>query len=114
MIFLLITLLSGCMTHKKQLEWAKTQVIGQCLDSVQEKLIDNGCPNVEYFRGKNVYVFRCKKPDVQRKNFWDTWWFRLTSSGLKWPEDIIKEVEDHTICIDGRFRLEAYPPVKED
>jgi hypothetical protein len=107
---LLIMLFSGCLTNKKQLDIARTEIIGQCLDRIEEKLQNSGCPNIEYFKSQGVLVFRCKKPDVHRENFWDTWWFRLTSSILEWPEDKIQEVEEHTICIDGRFRLEAYPP----
>ena len=101
------------MTNKKMLERAKAQVIGQCLDEIEIILRRNGCPNVEYFRGQHQFVFRCKKANIRRNNFWDTWWFRLTSSGLEWPEDKLPEVEEHTICMDGRFRLEAYPPEEE-
>lgn len=111
--FLMLLTTTGCMTNKKMLEKAKTQIIGQCLDEIEIKLMKNGCPNIEYFRRPQQFVFRCEKPDVRRSNFWDTWWFRLTSSGLKWPADKLPEVEEHTICIDGRFRLEAYPPEEE-
>jgi len=110
---LFILSMNGCMSNKKQLEMAKTKVIGQCIDEIELLLHKNGCPNIQYFRGQQQVVFRCDKPDRMRKNLWDTWWFRLTSSGLVWPEDKLPEVKEHTICIDGRFRLEAYPPEKE-
>ena len=94
------------------LERAKVEVVGICLEEIEIKLMENNCRDIEVFRGKEQFVFRCQKPDRMRKNLWDSWWFRLTSSIKKWPDEIIDEVEHHTICIDGRHRLEAYPPEK--
>ena len=65
---------------------------------------------IEYFQSPKEFIFRCQKPDRFRKNFWDTWWFRLTSTGREWTPEKIDTVREHTICIDGRYRLEAYPP----
>tara|TARA_R100001510_G_C7538682_1_gene127170 strand:- start:263 stop:607 length:345 start_codon:yes stop_codon:yes gene_type:complete len=111
LIFLL--LLNGCITTKKQLEWAKAQVIGQCIEEIEIKLMRSGCVHIEYIRGRDQFVFRCDKPDNMRINLWDTWWFRVTSSIKEWPDEVIEEVERHTICVDGRHRLEAYPPEKQ-
>ena len=110
MNLLFLLLFTSCMTNKKQLEIAKTQIYGICLEEIEIKLMENGCDNVEYFLGRDQFVFRCQRPDRMRKNFWDTWWFRITSSIKEWPEEVINEVRHHTICIDGRHRLEAYPP----
>ena len=107
---LFILLFGSCMTNKKMLEKAKTEIVGQCLEEVQFKMERNGCYDVEYCRGRTQIVFRCSKPDIRRNNFWDTWWFRLTSSIQEWKPELIETVEKHTICIDGRHRIEAYPP----
>ena len=113
MKLLLLSLLVGCMTNKKQIDRAKKELVGQCLEQIEIKLKENHCPNIEIYENPGVMVFRCKKPDVSRENIWDTWWFRLTSSIIEWPEADIQEVEEHTVCIDARFRLEAYPPKEE-
>ena len=98
------------MSTKKQLEQHKNVLLGYCLEEIELKLKESGCYNIEHYKTNTEYVFRCSKPDVHRKNFWDTWWFRLTSSGKKWTPEKIGKIKEHTICIDGRFRLEAYPP----
>ena len=108
--FLFLLSIGGCMSNKRQLEMAKEQIYGNCLEEIEIKLMEAGCDNVEFFRGREQFVFRCQRPDRMRKNFWDTWWFRLTSSIKQWPDELIAEVKHHTICIDGLHRLEAYPP----
>jgi len=110
MNLLFLLLFTGCMTNKKQLEVAKNQIYGNCLEEIEIKLMGVGCDNLEYFRGKDQYVFRCLRPDRMRKSFWDTWWFRLTSSIKEWPDEMVAEVKHHTICLDGQYRIEAYPP----
>jgi len=112
MLLFLGLLFSGCVTNKKMLERAKVEVIGICLEEIEIKLMENNCNNIEFFRGKEQFVFRCQKPDKMRKNLWDSWWFRITSSIKQWPDEVVAEVKHHTICIDGRHRLEAYPPEK--
>ena len=114
MLNLLFALLfAGCITTKKQIEHARGQIIGQCLEKIQAKLLENNCNNIEYYRGHDQFVFRCEKVDKMRKNMWDTWWFRLTSSIKEWPPEKLAIIEQHTICTDGLHRLEAYPPEKE-
>ena len=97
------------MTHKKQLDMHKSSLIGYCVEEIQNKLEKNACPNIEFVKFPTAYIFRCKKPNVQRSNFWDTWWFRLTPSGQEYHPGRLEVVLEHTICIDGRHRLEAYP-----
>ena len=110
-LLLCVSLLAtSCMTNKKMLERAKVEVVGICLEEIEIKLMENHCHDIEFFRGRNQFVFRCAKPDNMRKNLWDTWWFRLTPSTMKHPPEKIDEIKEHTICIDGRHRLEAYPP----
>ncbi len=106
-----VLLLSGCMTNKKMIENAREYMSGiNCLKRLERKLEDNQCTKLEIFRERDQVVFRCHKIEKYKKNLWDTWWFRLTSSGRKFkPEDLVA-VEAHTICIDPQFRIEAYPP----
>jgi len=111
-LFLSFMFLSSCMTNKRQLELHKNSLIGYCLEEIELKLKQNHCHSVNYRKSPTEYIFRCQKPDRYRNNFWDTWWFRLTSSGKKLPPEKEEQIRQHTICIDGRFRLEAYPPSK--
>ena len=111
MKFLLLLALTGCMTNKKMLNNAKNHMNNiNCLKKIEKKFFENQGPNIEVYKERNLIVFRCKKPDIKRKNFWDTWWFRITSPILKIPPELALEIEQHTICIDSQIRLEAYPP----
>ena len=110
---LFLIMIGGCVSNKKILEEARESIDGSdCLLKLEEKLIANGCKNLEVNRRKHEVLIRCKKVDNQRNNVWDTWWFRLSPSILKIHPDQLKTVEEHTICIDPRFRIEAYPPEK--
>ena len=97
------------MTQKKQLNLISDQLIGYCLEEIELRLKENGCYNIEHYKTKNSLVFRCSKPVNKRKNVWDHWWFRLTSSGMRLPPEYAEEIRSHTVCIDGMHRLEAYP-----
>jgi len=108
--FLFLLMFSGCMTNKKMLAQAKASIDGSnCLAKLEEKLRDNHCGRLEVVRKEHEILVRCKKPDNQRKNFWDTWWFRISSSMLDIDAEELLLIEEHTICIDARFRIEAYP-----
>ena len=72
MKLLLLSLLAGCMTNKKQIDRAKTELVGQCLEQIEIKLKVNECADIEVYENPGVLIFRCKKPDVRRKNIWDT------------------------------------------
>ena len=109
-LLLFLGLGTSCVTNKALISKARHEIVGNCLEEIEIKLMEHHCNNIEFFRGDEQFVFRCDKPDVQRKTFWDTWWFRLTSPTKSWPAEIIAEVSYHTICIDGRYRIEAYPP----
>ena len=108
--FLFLLSFSGCMTNKKLLAQAKASIDGtNCLAKLEEKLKDNQCRRLEVVEREYEILVRCKKPNNQRKNFWDTWWFRISSSMLDIDAEQLPLVEEHTICIDARFRIEAYP-----
>ena len=103
--------IGSCATNKKLLSEARSALSGfSCLERVEARLKESKCHNIEIYRGTDSIVFRCHKPDIKRENFWDTWWFRLTSSMNKFEPKKLPIVEKHTICIDPQHRIEAYPP----
>ena len=111
--FLFLLALNGCMTTKKQIEEARNEIDGvDCLLKIEQKLKENHCARLEVNRKQHEVLIRCLKVDRDRKNIWDTWWFRISSSILKIHPDQIEQIENHTICIDPQFRIEAYPPEK--
>ena len=113
--FLFAILMTGCMTNKRMLANAKRDIANHnCLKQVEGKLLVNQCNRIEIYREEIQVVFRCIKPDIKRQNLWDTWWFRMTSSTLQFPPELIVQVEQHTICIDSQIRLEAYPAKEEE
>ena len=107
-----VLLLSGCMTtNKRMIENAREYMSNvNCLSRLERKLEDSQCTKLEIFRGRDQVVFRCHKTEKLKKNLWDTWWFRLTSTGQKFEAEKLPVVEAHTICSDPQFRIEAYPP----
>ena len=99
------------MTNKKMLSDAREVLSNiNCLERVELKLKKNRCYNIEIYRGYDNVIFRCQKPNMKRKNFWDTWWFRLTSSSNKFEPKKLPIIEKHTVCFDSQYRIEAYPP----
>ena len=111
MYLVLTLLLSGCMTTKKNIEKARTDIgASDCLRGLEAKLRENHCSRLEVSRARHEVSIRCMKVDRERKNLWDTWWFRISPSTLKIHPSQIETVEQHTICHDGQVRIEAYPP----
>ena len=112
--FLFLLSMGGCMSNKKLIEQARSDIDGvNCLIKLEEKLKENHCSRLEVNRRRHEVMIRCLKVDRERKNFWDTWWFRISSSMLQIHPDQIQQVKEHTICIDPQFRIEAYPPEKK-
>ena len=112
--FLFMLLLSGCVTNKRTLKHVRGQLGNtECLTKLEKKLYENECFHLEAYRGRDQVVLRCQKPDIKRKNIWDTWWFRITSSKRKILVENLHIIKKHTICIDKDFRLETYPYHKE-
>ena len=114
MYLILTLLLSGCMTTKKKIEMAKIEIgASDCLRGLEAKLVENHCSRLEVNRTRHEVSIRCLKVDRQRKNLWDSWWFRISPSTLKVHPAQVKVVEQHTICHDGHVRIEAYPPEEQ-
>ena len=81
-----------------------------CAKTLETYMRSTGCSDATIIsRGVEV-IIRCKKPDSERKNMWDSYWFRFTPSDISIHDSQIDEIESHTICIDIAHRLEAYPP----
>lgn len=113
MRFLFIILMAGCVSNQKKIEMARAEIDGSnCLIKLEKKLLEHQCRYIDVKRGMDFAYVRCKKVDRERENFWDTWWFKITGSDIEIHSDDIEEVENHTICIDPQFRVEAYPPEK--
>ena len=113
--FLFVMLMSGCMTNKRMLTHAKRDLNNyNCLKQIERKFEDNQCFRLEVYKDGVQVVFRCRKPDMKRRNLWDKWWFRITSPTMRLPPELILQIEAHTICLDSEIRLEAYPPKEEE
>ena len=111
--FLFILLLSGCAMTNKKLEKARFEIgASNCLKALENKLKNSHCTRLVVSRTKQDMTVRCLKVDRYRRDFWDTWWFRISPSSLKIHPTQVEEVEQHTICHDGNVRIEAYPPEK--
>ena len=108
--FLFLLSFSGCMTNKKMIEKARNEIGGvDCLIKLEKKFLENHCTSLDIHRERYYFLVRCKKTNKERKNFWDSWWFRISSIGLEIHPDYLANIEEHTICTDARFRIEAYP-----
>ena len=68
------------------------------------------CEKYEQEERKYSYVLRCHKDDENRGKFWDNYWFRITPANLQIHPISRPTIEEHTICMDDKHRLEAYPP----
>jgi len=93
------------MIKKAKREFGTTD----CIAKLERKLHENKCHDIDVVQRQQEVLIRCKKSDDQRKNFWDSWWFRITSIGLKIHPEQLLQIKEHTICTDVRFRIEAYP-----
>ena len=111
MTTLLFLLTLGCAKHDKLVMSAKHAFRNNnCVDTLKAYVTSAGCSEMFMEERQNEIVFRCKKPDDERGKFYDNYWFRISPAGLVIHEDVIDEIEKHTICIDNHARIEAYPP----
>ena len=69
------------------------------------------CEEINYTRTSEFdIIIRCHKDDSQRTNYWDTNSFRLSWISMKYTEEDLKYINEHTICRDDTWRVEAYKP----
>ena len=108
LLFLLSTI--GCI-KKDMVKTARLAFTdNNCAKTLELYMRSAGCSDAEIVNRNVEIILRCKKPDAERHNIWDTYWFRFTPSDLKIDKSQIDEIEKHTICKDSMHRLEAYPP----
>ena len=83
-----------------------------CLQSLRVKLEENDCLQLAYAtKDYTDMLIRCYKEDSLRKNMWDTNWFRLSASDIYYSDpEADYFIKEHTICVDGTWRIESYPP----
>lgn len=118
LIWAMLLMLASC-GKRSLIKTARMEFIEgiQCLDTLRARMQDAGCDSMQVeHRGNPLkgeaeeILFRCYKDEKDRGKFWDNYIFRMTYSNLQWEEEALKEIEDHTICIDKVVRIEAYAP----
>ena len=107
MWLLLIMGIAGC-PKKDLVKEARSAFTNQnCVRTLDTYMRGAGCHDLYLKKEPVAVVIKCKKE--QTNSMWDRYWFRISPSFLKISPDQLPEVERHTICIDDRHRLEAYP-----
>ena len=111
---LLFLLLFSCLkkqplNHKTVRGFFENKV---CLETLRKNLNEADCPQLRYTSlGVNDVMFRCHKPDAERGDFWDNYVFRISPATTQYKDaGSLELIQDHTICLDSKIRIEAYPP----
>tara|TARA_R100000808_G_scaffold24954_1_gene59855 strand:- start:422 stop:799 length:378 start_codon:yes stop_codon:yes gene_type:complete len=82
-----------------------------CGESLKYHLGLAGCVEMAVVQTDDAeWLIRCHKPKSDRGDFWDNYVFRITPSMAGLDHQYANLIEEHTICIDERVRIEAYPP----
>ena len=105
---MLFILLLSCMKFS-----APETLMGSenCLLALKQKLEDNGCVELNYItQDYSDALVRCHKKDIDRRNIWDTNWFRMSPIGMVYASPEAEFVKEHTICVDNIWRIESYDP----
>lgn len=86
--------------------------VEDCLAVLKENMTAADCPLLSVTNATEVDVMiRCKKPDVERGEFWDNYIFRISPADVQYSTDEdISLIDTHTVCVDAGMRIEAYPP----
>ena len=83
----------------------------RCVETLEYHLKLVGCEKIQTQSDGPFHVLiRCHKKDSERGEFWDNYVFRISPAALRYEEEIQKEVDEYTICLDPQIRLEAFPP----
>ena len=116
MNFILILILS--CAKQPQIDHMKARELlnsNDCLASLKAHMELAECPELRYkMLSEYDIMFRCHKPEDQRKSFWDTHVFRVSPAWIEYTGDEKKYMDDHNICIDDHIRIEAFPPILEE
>ena len=107
MWLLLIMGVAGCPKKNLVKEARSAFTNENCVKTLEVYMRSAGCHEVHLKKEPSAIVIKCKKD--QTTSIWDRYWFRISPSILKISPKQLSKVEKHTICIDERHRLEAYP-----
>ena len=89
----------------------KNNDVSLCISGLKKELQDRGCDQMAYTRTSEFDIMiRCVKPNSQRKDMWDTYVFRLAPPFVKGSESDEQFFQNHKICEDALWRVEAYKP----
>ena len=108
----LMLLLVGCMKQSKldDARLAMTNRTNDCLNELRVNMQKSGCDRLQAQRTREWFAIRCLKKDSDRKNIWDTWIFRISSSDAHIAQEHEEIINKRTICIDKDTRIEAFHP----
>ena len=82
-----------------------------CLLSLKQKLEENNCIELSYLtKDYSDSLLRCNKDELDRRNIWDTNWFRVSPIEVVYTPIEAAFIEEHTICVDNIWRIESYEP----
>ena len=112
MYFAFVILMLGSCAKRSLIQSAKFAFHNntQCVETLREYMRAADCDSFLHREDGKSITLRCYKDAGKRGKFWDNYWFRISPSSLVLHEDVIDEIEAHTICLDDDNRLEAYPP----
>ena len=110
MYLLFLLTLNGC-AKRDMVKAARNAFTNQnCVKTLETYMRSAYCPEVLIEQRDSEILLRCEKPNNKRQSVWDRYWFRISPSSLKIVPEQLPEIEQHTICIDDKHRVEAYPP----
>ena len=82
-----------------------------CEETLRKYMKASGCDKFEVTQSSQFdVVFQCYKKDEDKKTFWDIYVFRVSPPLLKYDEKSQEVIDNHTICLDDKMRIEAYHP----
>jgi len=112
MYFMFLILMLGSCAKRSLIQSAKSAFHSntQCVETLRQYMKSAGCDMFLQREDGSSIILRCYKDAGKRGKFWDNYWFRISPSSLVPHEDVVDEIEAHTICLDEHNRLEAYPP----
>jgi len=113
-ILFVIILNLGCVKISHIDNARQTLSKGQnCLQSLRDN-VEPLCNRLDVRQRSNYdIIIRCHKPDENRRNMWDSYYFRLSDPNMSYSDKQKEIVDQHTICLDGGARIEAYKHIED-
>ena len=105
---MILLLLLSCL---KQVDLKTGLDPNDCFSSLETKLREAGCDQLSYVSSDGRdYMIRCYKDNDERNSVWDTYIFRMVYADAPIHHASKQLLDDHMICKDDKWRIEAYPP----